>query len=348
MTNKREQAYEILDKLDGDITDKELAEKVGYSNRSGAYKARQKWQEMNKDDSKTDNSNTVDKSNSSPKNSDTKSNESSMETSETETEKKQDGNKETNGNNEETQGNMEKGSGNNNDNPTPNTDETPKTDDNSKTENKGKDINVSHTESKKKGHGSAQSIVDNPTGIEIETTGNSNDDNKSDENNDIELTENNKEFKNKLEENTDGGNIEIDDEVLGYLIGMPFKLQGTRSGYPELWELSEEEKETNAKLLKQYADKKGIDISVEVALLTSLGGQFGGRMTMQKQREKKDNNESKAIDNADSHPNNSQQNSNNKNVDNQNENNENEEPDRLDQQEETTNEEPDIFDPETW
>ena len=43
LTERERAAFEVLEACHGNITDAELAKRVGYANRSGTWKARQKW-----------------------------------------------------------------------------------------------------------------------------------------------------------------------------------------------------------------------------------------------------------------------------------------------------------------
>lgn len=45
LTQRERTAFDVLERCEGTITDAELAERVGYANRSGAWKVRQKWEE---------------------------------------------------------------------------------------------------------------------------------------------------------------------------------------------------------------------------------------------------------------------------------------------------------------
>lgn len=46
LTQRERSAFAELERCNGDITDELLADRVGYANRSGAWKVRQKWEEQ--------------------------------------------------------------------------------------------------------------------------------------------------------------------------------------------------------------------------------------------------------------------------------------------------------------
>lgn len=115
--------------------------------------------------------------------------------------------------------------------------------------------------------------------------------NEENESEESEESEEPNPFKQKLEEKTQDEDFEdissksgesenvgltIDQDLLEDLIGLPFdQLQSIDEW--DKWELSQQEKKTNAKLLKEYAEENDIDLTTGTLLALNLGASIGGR-----------------------------------------------------------------------
>jgi len=86
----------------------------------------------------------------------------------------------------------------------------------------------------------------------------------------------------ELEEATDeSGNLVLDEDAVAELLGMPFAQADAASEW-DGWELSEQEKKTNARLFVKYCEENDIDVSTGTMLAVSMASTVGGRVVRYK------------------------------------------------------------------
>lgn len=81
----------------------------------------------------------------------------------------------------------------------------------------------------------------------------------------------------------------VDEDLLAELIGMPFAQIGGASEW-DGWELTKDEKKTNAKLLAAYCEENDIDLGTGTMLAVSLSSTVGGRVVRYNKWKKSDSN----------------------------------------------------------
>lgn len=293
--SKREEAFKILDEVGVEnITSTELAERVGYASRSGGYKAIKKYKEMNNNNEQQEqqdrgrqenndsnehlendrelNDGDIEQSarqNSSgiqqeQENPDDKSNDHNQD-------KRQGDNGNTEINQRNDGGNTEVNIGD-----TGGKDAKPDIDgDSIFTSPDGVDDDISADEwdafsQESKNKGVEDDIKDDVGETSEEETKTQETINAADTEEERQRRE---EVVNKLENNTfetpEGAGLEVDTDVLKELFGMPYSATAEMTGYDK-WELTESEKETNAKLLEQYMRENNIDPSTGTLLAFSI------------------------------------------------------------------------------
>lgn len=304
MASKRQEAFRILDETNGNISSSDLADKVGYSSRSGAWKSIQAWEKQR---------NATETSGTEPQDSDGFEQGEQDNGQNRQTQDNNLGGRGTNGPNEggsnDTdgggftgdlfQGETDNGNGNGNevDRERENNNSSP----DSPSRGTEQGVSVGETKTKDKPVDTGQTSIDPPEGMPntdpdnwepFSTDGQDQpqenvdfDDVKNTEDivneaDDPEERERREEMLGELENNTfeNGGGVglEVDEDLMARLFQMPFSSMSEVTGY-DGWELTDAEAETNAELFIAYCEENNVEISTGAMLLMSLSQTVGTR-----------------------------------------------------------------------